>query len=355
MDDLTSDNTSAMASELLEALRLANSGSAASYAADEWTSELQRRLSHLFERECAIFITATGTAANALSIAALCPPWKRALCHRFSHIMENESGAPEALSGGGKLHAPPRASDRINAEDLRIELARHTPNDPHTPHIGLVTLSQATESGTIYRAGEIGELSAIAHAAGAGLHIDGARFANALVTLNIAPGDASWKLGCDGLSLGVAKNGGAIGDLIVLFDLERAEEFRYRQMRAGHLIAKNRFAAAQMLAYFEDDLWLNLAASANAMSIELARRLSALGLELAAPVEANEVFVLLPPALVQGVQATGRSLKLVGPERFAIASSARGDRLVARFVTSWNTRIETLAALADDLARHVPA
>lgn len=353
MGDLISDNISEMAPELLEALRLANTGNTASYAADEWTSELQNCLSTIFERDVAIFITATGTAANALSVATLCPPWKRTLCHRFSHVMENESGAPEALSGGGKLHAPPRPSDRLSAEDLRMELARHVPGDPHAPSFGLLTLSQATESGTVYRPEEIARLSAIARTAGASVHIDGARFANALVTMKVSPADASWRAGCDALSLGVAKNGGAIGDLIVLFDLERAEELRYRQMRAGHLIAKNRFASAQMLAYFQDDLWLDLARAANAMSVELGGRISALGLSLAAPVEANAVFARLPITLVNALRNEGRAVKLVGAERFVDSPSPAGDTVVARFVTSWNTRIEAIDALMSDMARHL--
>lgn len=245
MFDFFSDNTSSMAPEMLQSIIDANEGSLPSYAADRYTTEAHEVFSELFGREVAVFFVSTGTAANALSVASVCPPWKRVLCHSNSHLMESEAGAPEAAGGGMKLSAPRDRALKLSDHQVRNESIRYKTNDPHTARYGLVSVSQATELGTVYTIDELTALSAVAKRYDLRLHMDGARFSNAAVSLNCEAAEMSWKLGFDALSLGIAKNGGGLGDAIVLFDLAKAEELRFRQMRAGHLTAKHRFMAAQ--------------------------------------------------------------------------------------------------------------
>lgn len=340
-----SDNTSPMAPELFAALEEANAGYVPSYGEDQLSAAMWHAFSELFQREVAVFLTSTGTAANALSIAGMCPPWKRVLCQRFSHVMESECGAPEAFSGGGKLVPVQGNSEKISAIDIDKEAGAALPGDPHAPRVGLVSMSQATELGTVYAVEEIAAIGSACRRSGAKLHMDGARFANASATLGHSPAELTWKAGVDVLSLGAAKNGGALGDAIVLFDLERAEEFRYRQMRAGHLVAKQRYLAAQMLAYLRDGLWLRLARTANQRASEFADMLARGGFELARPVQANELFALLPASLVNSLQNRGHRLKTIDARR--LGRDANDLLHVVRFVTSWNTsRQDVLEAMA---------
>ncbi|MGE8944061.1 threonine aldolase family protein [Leptospira interrogans] len=331
-----SDNVAGMCPELLAAIAAVNEGYAPSYADDALTTELDTVISSVFETPVAVFLTSTGTAANALSIAGLCPPWKRTLCHRRSHVMESEAGAPEAYSGGGKLSAPRNGPfDKLSVSDIETALRALKPGDPHSPYYGLVSISQVTESGSIYSIDELRKISAIVKRYGAHLHMDGARFANALAATGASPADMTTRIGVNALSLGIAKNGGALCELIVLFDRDKAAEFRFRQMRGGQLLSKHRFWAAQALAYFRNGLWLRLAEHANRQAKALAIGLQAKNIEMALGVEANLLFPLIEESYARRLIADGHVIKTYDPAVFGRPHAA-GWR-VLRLVTSWKT------------------
>lgn len=344
MDRLFSDNMSPMAEPMLRAIVEANEGFEPSYAADNRTSELQEVVSDLFGVPAFVFLTASGTAANALSMAGFCPPWKRVLCHARSHVMEAEAGAPEAFSGGGKLTAPVGRPDRLDVDEAEALFGRAVKGDPHTPAFGLVSLAQLTESGTAYELGEVSAIAALARRHGARVHMDGARFANALVSLQCSPADISVAAGVDVLSLGIAKNGGSFCDLVISFDSERAEEFRFRQMRSGHLLAKHRFAAAQALAYFRDGLWLELAAAANSRASEIATLLADRGVQTALPVRGNILFPLVNAEVVENIRAHGHRIKTQSPSLLGNHEAQDEGRVAVRLVTSWCTSSDDVKA-----------
>lgn len=349
MHSLASDNTAPIAPEILRALYEANEGSAPSYATDRFTSYAREAFSELFKREVHVVFTSTGTAANALALATLCPPWKRVLCQRWSHVMESEAGAPEALGGGQKLSAPANGSPKLTAADVAHECMRYKIGDPHSACFGAISIAQATEVGTVYSLSELEALGTAATAHNVALHIDGARIANALVSLDCTAAQLVGSANVDALSFGIAKNGGAFGDAIILFDLAKAEELRFRQMRAGHLMAKNRYVAAQAIAYLRDDLWLRYAARANSVALVLERRIRDRGWSTAAPVDANLVFAIMPRAAVDRLQRAGVAVNLAPPARFGMEADELGGSLIVRFVTSWQTRQNEIDSLWREL------
>ena len=305
-----SDNESPAAPEILEALAHANRDSAHSYGADRYTAELQTCFQELFECDLTVYPVATGTAANALCLGELAPPYGAVYCHSEAHIHVDECGAPEFYSGGAKLIGLEGEHGRIVAETVNKTLAATGYHGEHETAPAVLSLTQATEAGTLYAPAAVAELAAIAKEAGMAVHMDGARFANALATLGCSPADLSWRVGVDMLSFGATKNGGMMSEAVVDFrpTAERPphESLRRRRMRGGHLLSKMRFLSAQLLAYVEDDLWLRLAAQANAGAARLAEGLAALpSVRLAHPVEANEVFAYLPEPLAEALAADG--------------------------------------------------
>jgi threonine aldolase len=304
--DFTSDNAYGVSPAIMRALERANQGAVASYGEDELSAEVEAALSRVFEREVAVFQVVTGTAANALSIAAFTPPFGAVLCHEDAHIMSDECGAPEFYSAGAKLIGLPGAGCKLDPAGLIAALARMERGNPHHTPPAMLSLTQSTEAGTVYRQGEIAELCRLAHDRGLAVHMDGARFANALVSLEASPAEITWKAGVDVLSFGATKNGAMAAEAVVLFSPEKAQEIEYRRKRAGHLMSKSRFIAVQLLAYLEDGLWLDTARYANRLAAQLGAGLAALpGVRLAWPVEANEVFALLPRDLDVRLRAAG--------------------------------------------------
>lgn len=336
----TSDNAHPAHPAILEALAEANSGAVGSYGADPWTARLEEVLTGIFETELAVFPVATGTAANALALSALCPPTGVVYCHDTAHIYEDECGAPELFTGGAKLFPVSGAAGKIDAAELEKGLGRFVKGFEHHQQPSAVSLTQATEWGTTYRIAEIGDLSALAKAHGCRVHMDGARFANALVSLNTSPADMTWRAGVDVLSFGATKNGALAAEAVIFFDPALAGDFRFRRKRGGHLFSKMRFLSAQMLAYLADDLWLDNARHANAMARRLSDGLAALpGVSLAAPVEANEIFVDLPADLAERLRGAGAAFH---------AWPAAGPGGV-RLVTAWATQpddVDRFLALA---------
>jgi threonine aldolase len=301
-----SDNVATVAPEIIQALAGANHGPAAAYGDDEYSALLQRRFSELFETEVAVFPVSTGTAANALSLAAIARPWGGIYCHEQSHIHTAEGGATEAFSGGAKLIALPGSQGRLQpavVEDA-LRLAERGIRNRAQPDA--VSITQATEWGTVYSLADVESIGASARRAGIRFHMDGARLANALATICCTPAEMTWRRGVDILSFGATKNGGMTADAIVVFDRSLAEPLSYRLRRAGQTWSKMRFAAAQLIAYVDDGLFLRLATHANALAARLGRELAALpGVRLVAPVEANLVFAALPEAAAQALAAAG--------------------------------------------------
>ena len=336
--NFASDNTAGIAPAILDAIVAANRGYAPGYGNDDWTKSLERRLAEIFERDVAVFLVPTGTAANALALAQVSPPWGAVFCHAESHIATDECGAPEFLGGGLKLVGLPGGDGKVALATLQTALAGYGGHRPHQVVPSALSITQASEAGTIYRTGEIAALSELAHARAMAVHMDGARFANALVRLNATPAQLTWRSGVDVLSLGATKGGALAAEAVVFFDPARAAFFGERRKRAGHLISKHRFIAAQFLAYLADDRWLMLARHANTKADRLAEKLTAVGRKPVWPVEANLVFVVLPRALDLKLKAAGAHYYVRKSDSLDIGP----DNVLARLVTSFATADEDI-------------
>ena len=334
--NFASDNTAPIAPEIFAAIARANDGYAPAYGNDDRTHAVERRMSELFESEVATFLVATGTAANALAVAHCCQPWSSVLCHAESHLATDEAGAPEFFGGGLKLNLLPGANGKLGQENVRTALSKGR-GVPHSVIPGVLSLSQSTEFGTVYRNDEVRALSDTAHERGLAVHMDGARLGNAVASLACTPAEATWKSGVDVLSFGATKGGALAAEAIVFFDPRRAEGMASRRKRGGQLVSKGRYIAAQFDAFLRDDLWLKLARHANTAAARLAKQLTAIDLKPVWPVEANEIFIALPPDADSRLKAAGAtyapwSSEFLPPGR----TVAPGHRLV-RLVTSFAT------------------
>jgi len=343
--NFASDNTAGAHPRVLEAIAAVNDGVARSYGADRWSEELNEALSAWFDRAIRVFPVATGGAANALALSQLTPPWGAVFCHRESHINVDECGAPEFYSGGAKLVVLDGIAGKLTAAPLRQALLDHPRGEVHRVQAGAVSITQATECGTIYRPHEVGAVAQVATEAGIPLHMDGARISNALVTLGCKPADITWKEGVAALSLGFTKNGAIASEAVVFFDAELADNFAFRRKRGGHLFSKMRFFAAQMLAMLKDDLWRDLAGAANTGARQLAQIFAEAGCTLAFDVEANEVFAYLPRDVADGLRRDGAYFYPWGAER--------GETSLYRFVCSFATREAEIGQFRDRLHFHL--
>ena len=289
-----SDNTAGIAPEILNAIARVNDGREASYGNDKTTERLTLKFKEVFEKEVFVFPVTTGTAANALSIATLTPPYGAVFCHEGAHIHVDECGAPEFYSGA-KLVPVPGQHGKITVNGLSAALDHFQLGFVHHVQPATVSITQATELGTAYAPHEIKALSDLAKARGLKLHMDGSRFANAVAGGLYSPAELTWKSGVDVLSFGATKNGAMAAEAVIFFDKSLLKDFPYREKRAGHLPAKMRFISAQLEAMLDDGLWLKLAGKANAMATKLAQGLEALpGVAVVHPTQANEVFFSLP-------------------------------------------------------------
>ncbi|MET8795008.1 low specificity L-threonine aldolase [Nocardia sp. NPDC004568] len=330
----TSDNTVGASPEVVEALTAAAAGQYPPYGADDYTTSARARFAEIFEREVDVLPVSTGSAANALSLAALTPPWGSVLCHRDSHINTDECGAPEFFTGGAKLVGMAGRDAKIDVEQLGAA-ARRRAGDVHSVQPSVVSITQATETGAVYTLEEIRHLGLLARDAGLRVHMDGARFANAVAALGCTPAELTWRAGVDVLSFGATKNGAMTADAIVVFDRTHTPELSFRAKRAGQLTAKMRFQSAQLDAYLTDGLWLRNAAHANTMAARLGAGLAAVpGVDLLHAVEANILFCRLPQQLIDRLSAAGFA--------FYHGRWAPG---VCRFVTSFTTTERDVDAL----------
>ncbi|WP_338827548.1 threonine aldolase family protein [Bradyrhizobium sp. 27S5] len=335
LPNFRSDNVAPVSPEILRAIAEANRGPAAAYGDDDYSKLLNARFSELFETEVTVFPVSTGTAANALSLASCVRPYGAIYCHEEAHIHTAEGGATEAFTGGAKLVAMSGRNFRIEPPSLREALGRAAWGVRNRSQPDAVSITQASEYGTIYPLAEIAEIGAIAHDRNLSLHMDGARVANALARLGCSPADMTWRAGVDILSFGATKNGAMSADAIVVFDQDLVEPLSYRLRRAGQTFSKMRFASAQLLAYIEDRLYLRLAAKANAVAARLGAGLAALpDVRLVAPVEANLVFVNLPALAIDRLAANGLQFARRGQEVI---------RFVARFDSTEQEADEVIA------------
>jgi threonine aldolase len=300
-----SDNVAPIAPEVLAALARVNGGTAHSYGDDPETRRLGARAREIFETDLIIHPVTTGTAANALALAVMAPPCTGIFCHDLAHVNTDECGAPEFYTGGAKLLGLASADGKLKAEQLAAPIAHAREMGVHHVAPAALSVSQATEWGTVYTRDELAALAVAAHAAGLGVHMDGARFANALVHLGCSPAEATWKCGIDVLSLGATKNGALAAEAVIFFDPALARDFERRRKRAGHLWSKMRYLSAQLNAYLDDALWLRCARAANDLAQRLAQGLRQRDIRLVQAVEANEVFAEFPAALSAALRAEG--------------------------------------------------
>ena len=336
--NFASDNTAGMAPELMAALSQVNEGFALGYGNDAVTRDVEERMGALFDHEVAVFLVPTGTAANALSLAHLTPPWGGVLCHENAHIMTDECGAPEFFGAGLKLIGLRGENGKLAPETLKQAITRYSGHVPHQVNAAALSITQATEAGTIYRADETAALSEIAHAHGIAVHMDGARLGNALARMNVTPAEATWKAGVDVLSFGATKGGAMAAEAVVFFDPTRAAGMAERRKRAGHLLSKHRFIAAQFQAYLKDDYWLTLARHANAKADKLADGLRAASAKIVWPVEANIVFASLPKALDAKLKAAGAAYYVRDNAMAGEDVTVGPDNMLVRLVTSFATQ-----------------
>lgn len=345
--NFASDNIVGASAPVLQAIVQANDGAMAAYGNDEISKRVRARFSDLFEREVSVFFAATGTAANALALSSAVPPYGLCVCHREAHIIDDECGAPEFFMHGAKLAGLPGVGAKLKADDVAAYLNSLPKAVKQMPPKAL-SISQVSEGGLVYSLGELAALGHVCREHGLSFHMDGARFANALVALGCTPAEMTWKQGVDILSFGATKNGGLMAEAIVVFRPELAEALDYRSKRAGQIISKGRLIAAQFEGYFADDHWLANARHANRMAELLSQGLMQLpGVRLAWPTEANEVFPIIPQALNQRLKAAGiiynpwTELSLPEAERVA------GNEVLIRLVASWATREEDVHKLLD--------
>jgi threonine aldolase len=332
-----SDNTAAICPEAWRALEQANTHYAPSYGEDEWTAAVCERIRQLFEVDCDVYFVFTGTAANALGLAQLCQPFHGVICHERAHIQTDEAGATEFYTRGAKLFLTKTNDGKIDLGETGKLIGQQVELQGHMMHA--ISIAQATELGTVYTPDEVEAIGGFARAHRMLLHMDGARFANAVASLGCAPKTITWKASVDVLSFGGTKNGVASGELVIFFDKESSRDFQYRVKQAGHLGSKMRFLAAPWLGLLNGDVWLRNARHANEAARELAQRLrNEAGVENVFPVESNAVFVRLDDQLVRGLHARGwRFYKFVEPD-------------IYRLMCSWSTTDEEISMLVGDLA-----
>lgn len=316
-----SDNTAAICPEAWAALAEANAENAASYGEDKWTRRVSERVREIFETDCEVFLVFNGTAANALALAHLCRSFHSVICHEHSHVETDEGGAPEFFSGGSKLLATPGADGKLDLAQVEATIVRQ--HGVHSPKPRVISLTQSTELGTVYRPDEIARIAEFARAHSLFVHMDGARFANAVAALECAPKAISWEAGVDVLCFGGTKNGTAAGELVIFFKKELAREFDYRAKQAGQLASKMRFLAAPWAGLLSDNIWLNNARRANQYARLLAEKLTAaLGMRPVFPIEASAVFWRMPEQLVARLHGRGwRFYKFIEPDVYRLMCS----------------------------------
>lgn len=343
MMNFASDNVMGASRPVLDALVAANEGPQAAYGADIHTARVERLFADLFEHDVSVTLVATGTAANALALAALTPPWGLAVCHAEAHVIDDECGAPEFFMHGAKLAGLPGVGGKIAPGDLAAYLDGLPKAVKQMPPSAL-SISQVTEAGLVYSLDEIAALSRTAHERGLKVHLDGARFANAMVALGCSPADMTWKAGVDIVSFGATKNGCLAAEAVLIFDPALAATLPYRRKRSGHTLSKARLISAQFEGYFAGDHWLQNARHANALARDLAAGLGPVaGVRLPWATQANEVFAIIPQALDKALKAAGAVYHTWFTGSLPDGERVGSGETLIRLVTSFATRPEDVA------------
>lgn len=323
--ELRSDNAAGVVPEILQAISEANFGTALAYGADAWSERLQSLVAEVFEHpHAAVFPVLTGTAANAIALSAIAPPWGAVLCHETAHILRSEAGATSMFGSGLVMRGLPGDHFKLSPDSLAQALDSTRWGDPHHSQPSVVSLTNPTDMGTVYTVEQVRQLATTAAEYGMRVHLDGARLANALVSLNCRPADMTWRAGVDVFSLGATKNGVMTADAIVSFDEQVNAQLVYRLKRAGQVASKMRFQSVQLLAYLEQGLWLDLAKRANSAMQKLSAGLVQVGVELVAKPQANMAFLKVSSAMADRLAENGLLFYRTAPD-------------VIRFVTSFST------------------
>ncbi len=335
-NQFASDNYAGICPEALSALAEVSHGYANAYGNDPWTAKACDLLREFFETDCQVFFVFNGTAANSLAMASLCKSYHSIICHELAHIETDECGAAEFFSNGTKILLVPGQDGKADLEAVRHTVERRS--DIHYPKPRVLSLTQATELGTVYSVEELQAAGELCRQLGLRLHVDGARFANALATLGGSPGELSWRAGVDVLTFGGTKNGLAVGEAVIFFDRGLAEEFDYRCKQAGQLASKMRFLSAPWIGLLQEGALQRHAGHANRCAKQLAEGLQRIpGVKRVHPTEANAVFVQMPQALVEGLRERGWQF-------YTFIGSGH-----ARFMCSWSTRPEDVDALIAEI------
>lgn len=333
-----SDNCAGASVKVLASLEAANTSYQVSYGGDEISARVTERFAELFERQVGVVQVATGTAANAVALSGLVPPYGAILCHEEAHIMTDECGAPELFTGGAKLLPLPGEGAKLSPDTVRKALERLPRDNQHHTPPRAISITQATECGLVYTPDEVAALSDIAKAYDLAFHMDGARFANAVAALGCTPAEISWKSGVDVLSFGATKNGCLAAEAVIIFDKAETRDLVFRRKRGGHLISKSRFIAAQLEAYLADGHWLELAAHANYIAARLGAGIEKSGAaRLCWPVQANEVFVILDRTVDARLKAAGATYFEWASKGHTLPERIGENEVLARLVCSFTT------------------
>jgi threonine aldolase len=320
--ELRSDNSAGVAPEIMAAIAAANAGSAMAYGDDDWTKAIRQQVRDVFEHaDAEVFPVISGTAANSLALAALCPPWGAVLCHETAHILQSECGATSMFGGGAVMRGVGGDNFRIDPAVLQAALDATRWGDPHHSQPSVLSLTVPTDRGTVYTPPQIKALADVARPRGLRVHVDGARIANAIAAAGCTPADLTWRAGVDAFSLGATKNGALSTDAIVCFDPEVSEQLVYRVKRAGHVASKMRFQSAQLTAYLTDNLWLRLAGQANSAMRRLSTGLESMGVEFLNDPDVNMLFVRCDADVIDGMERSGLLFYRYGADTLRLVTS----------------------------------
>ena len=350
-----SDNQTGASAQVLDMLTTANNEYTHGYGDDRWTQQAIDALKTLFECDLEAYFVATGTAANSLALSCMVRPWESILCHESAHIILDESTAPEMFTGGARMVPISKGEGKINAVQVDQYVQKTGTDYPHNVRPAALSITQASESGLVYTPTEVTALSTAAKANGLSVHMDGARFANAVAAQKCTPAELSWKAGVDVLCLGATKCGALSAEVVIFFNKDLAQTFIHRRKRAGHLLSKGRLFGAQMVGWLQDDHWLELAQHANTQATKLAEAIASIhGLTLAWPVESNELFVIMPKGLAEHLQAAGAEFydwyECTLPANMTLGEDEMFARLVTSFVSQDSQRHDFCELMTDYLA-----
>jgi len=336
-----SDNQTCASEQVMETMLAANRGFTHGYGDDEWTRRATEELRRVFDCDLEAHFVATGTAANCLALSCLVRPWETILCHASAHVLIDESTAPEFFTAGARMLPISHGDGKLSADHLLDYFRRARTDVPHNSQAGALSVTQASEVGLVYAPQEIKAIGKVCKYNGLRMHMDGARFANALVSLNCSPAELTWKSGVDVLCLGATKCGALCAEAVIFFDKKFCEELVQRRKRSGHLVSKGRLFGAQFVGWLRDDHWLDLARHANLQAVELSKYLSACNeIQIVWPVQSNQIFATMPQDLAAGLRKAGAEFYEWSSEVLPKNIRIKADDVLVRLVTSFLTTAE---------------